>query len=188
MEEFPADAVVEADAARHVLHVGADLLAQVRHLVDEGDLDRQEGVGGVLDQLGRAPLGEQHRRLVEEERPVELAHHFAGFLAIGADDDAVGPLEVVDRCAFAQEFGVGDNGEFAFGPGLADDVLDLIAGADRHGRFGHHDGEAVHVLGDLLGGGIDVGEVGMAVAAAGGRADGDEDGVGVADSVSRRRA
>jgi hypothetical protein len=35
VEEFGADAVVEPHAARHVLDVGTDLLAQIRHLVDE---------------------------------------------------------------------------------------------------------------------------------------------------------
>ena len=48
MQELAADAAVEADAARHVLHVGADLLAQVGDLVDEGDLGREEGVGAYL--------------------------------------------------------------------------------------------------------------------------------------------
>ena len=55
VEELAADAVVEADAARHLLHVGAGLLAQVGDLVDEGDLGGEEGVGRVLDELGRAP-------------------------------------------------------------------------------------------------------------------------------------
>ena len=73
MQELGADAVVEADAARDVLHVGADLLAEVRDLVDEGDLDGEEGVGGVFGQFGRAPRRDQQRRLIEVERPVELA-------------------------------------------------------------------------------------------------------------------
>ena len=47
-----------ADAARDLLHVGADLLAEVRDLVDEGDLSRQEGVRGVFDELGGAAAGE----------------------------------------------------------------------------------------------------------------------------------
>ena len=54
VQELRADAVVEADAARDVLHVGADLLAEVGDLVDEGDLRREKGVGGVFDQLGGA--------------------------------------------------------------------------------------------------------------------------------------
>ena len=59
MEEFGADPVVEADAARHVLDVGADRLAQIGHLVDEGDLGGEEGVGGIFDQLGGAPAGDE---------------------------------------------------------------------------------------------------------------------------------
>ena len=55
MQELRADAVVEADAARDLLHVGADLLAQIGDLVDEGDLGGEKRVGGVFGQLRRAP-------------------------------------------------------------------------------------------------------------------------------------
>ena len=90
MEELGADAIVEADPARDVLDVGADRFAQVGDLVDEADLGREEGVGGIFDQLGGPPPGEQDRRLVEEQRPVDFAQHVARLLVLGADDDAVG--------------------------------------------------------------------------------------------------
>ena len=52
MKELAADAAVEADALSDVLNVGADLLAQIGDLVDEGDLGGEEGVGRVFDQFG----------------------------------------------------------------------------------------------------------------------------------------
>ncbi len=52
MQEFGADAVVEPDAARDLLHIGADLFREIRYFVDEGDLGRKKGVGGVFDQFG----------------------------------------------------------------------------------------------------------------------------------------
>ena len=48
VEELGADALVEADAARDVHHVGVDAFAQIGDLVDERDLHRQKHVGGVL--------------------------------------------------------------------------------------------------------------------------------------------
>ena len=51
MEKLGADAIVEADAAGDVLNVGVDRLAQVGDFVDEADLDRQEGVGGIFGQF-----------------------------------------------------------------------------------------------------------------------------------------
>ncbi|MCY1238973.1 hypothetical protein D9M68_664340 [compost metagenome] len=54
MQELRADAAIEADAAGDVLDIGADLFAEVGHLVDEGDLHRQEGIAGILDQFGGA--------------------------------------------------------------------------------------------------------------------------------------
>ncbi len=108
------------------------------------------------------------------KRPVERGHHLHGPRVLGADDDAVGPLEVGDRRALAQELRVGDHVELGLGPGLAHDALDLVAGAHRHGRLGDHHGVAVKRAGDVAGGLVDVGQVGMAVAAAGRRAHRDE--------------
>ena len=68
--------------------VGIDL-AQVGHLVDEADLGREEGVRGVFGKLGRAPAGEQHRRAVEEQRPVYFGQR-QSLVVLGADRDPVG--------------------------------------------------------------------------------------------------
>ena len=181
MQEFRADAVVEPDAARDLLHVGADLLGQIGDLVDEGDLGREERVRGIFDQLGGAPLGEHQRRLVERQRPVDVAEHLAPALVRGADHDAVGEFEIADRGALAQEFRIGGDHDVGGRIGLADDALDLVAGADRHGRLGHDDGEAFQRGGDLARSGVDIGEVGMAVAAPRRRADRDEDRIGFRD-------
>jgi hypothetical protein len=132
-----------------------------------------------------AARGEDQRRFVEEERAIEFAHAFARALVIGADDDAVRALEIVDRRAFAQEFRVGDDGEIRVRPRLLDDRFDFVAGADRHRRFGDDDRVAVHQAGDFFRRRIDVGEVRMPVAAARGRADGDEHRVGLADRLRR---
>ena len=175
MEKFGADALVHADAARDILHIGADLFAQVGDFVDEGDLGRQKRVGGVFDQFRAAPVDEIERRLVEVERTIDLAHHFAGARIADADDDAVGPLEIVDRRAFAQKFRIRTTANSAPGAGFGDDPLDLVAGSDRHGRFGDDDGKALDRLGDVARGGVDIGEIGDTVAAPRRRADGDED-------------
>ena len=62
MQEFAADAVVETDAARDLLHVGADLFAEIGDFVDESDLGREERVGGVFYELCGAPSRVQDRR------------------------------------------------------------------------------------------------------------------------------
>ena len=104
--------------------------------------------------------GEQDRRAVEIERAIELAHHLARARIVGADHDAVGMLEVLDGGAFAQEFRIGHHREVGVGPRFADDALDLVAGADRHGRFGDDHGEAVERARDLARGVIDVAQIG----------------------------
>ena len=121
------------------------------------------------------------------ERAIELAITAPRALVLGADDHPVGPLEVVDRRAFAQELRVGDDGELGVGPRsrmiasisspVPTGTVDLVTTTVKPSSSG----------GDLFGGGVDVGEVGVAVAAARRRADGDEDGVGLRGSPRRRR-
>ena len=130
--------------------------------------------------------GEDDRGFEQIERPVERLQHGAGMLAVGADHDPVGPHEILDRRALAQEFGVGGDIEAAVRQAVAQDALDPAAGADRDGRFGHDDGALRRValrqrLGDLGGGGEDIAQIGMAVAAPRRGADRDEHRVGAGD-------
>src|SRR6266853_1382354 len=67
-------------------------------------------------------------------------------LALGADNDAVGPHKIGDRRPFAQEFGVGGDIEPAGGQCLLQNTLDAPSGADRHGRFRDDEGPLVAVL------------------------------------------
>ncbi len=92
-----------------------------------------------------------------------------------ADDNPVGALEIADRSAFAEEFGVGDHGEAMLRAALGEDPLDLVAGADGNGRFGHHHRVVRQARADFLGDRIDERQVGMAVAAAAWGADRDKD-------------
>ena len=88
-------------------------------------------------------------------------------------------LEILDRGALAQELGVGDDNEVCLRALLSDYALDLVTGAHRHRRLGHHDGEAGERCGDLACGGGNVAEIGVAVTTPGRRADRDEDGIGL---------
>ena len=54
--------------------VGAEPLAEVRDLVDEGDFHRQEHVGGVFDHLRAAARRVDDRAAVAIDRLVDLAH------------------------------------------------------------------------------------------------------------------
>jgi hypothetical protein len=96
VQEFRADAIVEPDAARNLLYVGADFFRQIGDLVDEGDLGGEEGVGGVFDQRGGAQVGEHDRRAIEIKRAIKLRHHLARARLVAADHDAVGMLEIPD--------------------------------------------------------------------------------------------
>ena len=62
---------------------------------------------------------------------------------------------------------------------VGDDPFDLVASANGNGRFGDDDRSWPGVTGNFVGCGVDIGKVGIAVAAARRRADGDEDGVGL---------
>src|SRR6266567_8611186 len=103
-------------------------------------------------------------------------------VAFGANDDPVGPHEILNGRAFSQEFGVRGDIEAAGWQHPLEDVLSLAAGADRHCRLGDHDrariGSPRQSLGYFGGGGKDVSEIGMTIAAPRRRPDRDEYSVG----------
>ena len=100
-----------------------------------------------------------------------------------ADHDAVGKLEIADRSALAQKFRIGCDDDIGRRIGFADQPLDLVAGADRHGRFGDYHGKTGKRCGDLARGGIDVTQIGMTIAAPRRRSDRDEYGIGLGDRL-----
>ena len=65
MQKLRSDAVVEPDAARDFLHVGAKLLGQVSNLVDECNLGGEKSVRRILDQLCGTAISEHQGTLIE---------------------------------------------------------------------------------------------------------------------------
>ena len=68
MQELGADPRVESHSAGHGLDIGTEPLAEMCHLVDEGDLGGQEAVGGVLDQLGALHVGDHEWNIRHPQR------------------------------------------------------------------------------------------------------------------------
>ncbi len=92
-----------------------DLLADVGDLVDEADLGRQEGIGRVLDHLGRRHGRPEHRR---PERGVEGRHALGVGVAECPDHDAIRVHEVGDRRALLEELGVRHVPHLSQAPGV----------------------------------------------------------------------
>ncbi len=137
-QEARADPGIEPHAAGDEVDVRADLLAHVRDLVDERDLGRQERVRGVLDHLRGGHVGDQ---LGAAERAVERRDALPDAGLVGAHDDAIGVLEVVDRAALAQELRVRRVGH-AVQAALVERAPQAGARAGRHRRLHHEHGVA----------------------------------------------
>ena len=90
----------------------------------------------------------------------------SALIVVGADHDAVGPAEIVDRGALAQKFGIGDNGEFQIRVCLANDALNFVACAHRNGGLRHNNRTRINCARQFFGCGIDIAQVRMAIAAA----------------------
>src|SRR5262249_13388064 len=103
VQELSCDTTIEPHSARDILHVGAALFAKIRYFVDESDLGREKSVGCVFDELCGAAPSEEHRRLIDEQRPVKLAHYTARPLVVGANHDAIGALDILNCRALAQK-------------------------------------------------------------------------------------
>src|SRR5262249_10613493 len=159
VQEFRADAIVEPDAACHLLYVSTNGLAQFGNLVDERDLRRETTVCRVLDELRAASSGEENRPGIEIESAVDLRHDSVGATVIAADYDAVRVFEIVDRGALAKELRVRYDGEVDVRPRRPDNALDVVAGADRNRGLRDDQGKSCKSRRNLLHGGINEREI-----------------------------
>ena len=179
MQELPSDPPIQPNATRDIVDIGADFFAQIGHFVDERDFHRQERVARVFGQLRRFDAGVQDRRFDQVQRPVETAQYFARAGRFGPDHDAIGPHEIGDGIALAQEFRVRRDVDFQIGADRGDDFLDPASRADGDGRFGHDHGGALQRACHLLHRRINISQVRVPVAAPRRGANRDEDGFGI---------
>jgi hypothetical protein len=90
--------VVEAHGVGDLGDVGVQSFTEFRELVGVGDLEGQERVAGVLGELCAGGAGGDDG---SGQGLVELGDGVGGGRVGGAEDDAVGVQEVVDRVTFA---------------------------------------------------------------------------------------
>ncbi len=177
IQEVVADPGIGPDALADQLDVGAEVIGEIGELVHERDPRRQHRVRRVFGELGRAHVHHQQPLVAAHERRVDRTHRGDRALVVGADHDAVGPHEIVDRRALLQEFRIGDHGEgdrrAAHAKVLRDRRADTVGGAYRHGGLVDDDLELGHPAADAARGREHVLHVGRAVLI-GRRADGDE--------------
>ena len=194
-EELGSDAGVGADAGGDVFDVGVDGFGQVGDGVDEGDLEGEEGVGGVLDDLGALRGGDDEAGRIGSgadawegaclaviatggQGRIDVAEDGGGFFVVGAYDDTVGVEEVLDSGAFAKELGVGDDIEAGLLDAVAEHAAgDPLIGVDGDSALFDKDLVAGDGAGDFADNSFDVGEVSGSRGALRG-SDGDEDGLG----------
>src|SRR5262245_37713003 len=132
VQELRPNSIVEPEPARNLLHIRTDALAEISYFVDEGDLGGQECVRCVLNELRYPAAGVGDLCLVQVQWTIDLSHNFLGMRVLGANDDAIRMLEIMDRGAFAQEFRIRHNGKVRIVPELSNDALNLVPGAHRH--------------------------------------------------------
>ncbi len=117
------------------------------------------------------------------EGEVELGHSLGGLAVQGAQDHPVWVHEIVYRRALPQELGIRDHGEGHVGILVFfHNIGHPVAGANGHGALVNDDQGVVHSPGHVFRGVLHVLQVGLPVHT-GGRADGNEDQLGLTDSL-----
>src|SRR5260370_14111961 len=122
LEELSADTRIESHGMRHFLDVSADFFAKIGHNVGVADFQREERIGGVLDEFGAVDGSDEEFRFVArrassivhraaeiflENWAVDFAELCRGGGILDADNNAVGVKKIINSGAFAKKFGVG---------------------------------------------------------------------------------
>ena len=164
MQKLGADPLVEPHGPGHVMDVGSDFLAQVGHLVDKGDLGRQKGIAGILDEFGRLQAGDHKRRLIQVEGAIDVLDDSCRPFTIRPDHHPIGAHEVFHRGALPQKLGIGNHVELDR-PALLppQQALNPSRRAHRYRALGDDDLVVVQALGQGGRHRIDLAQVGRAV-------------------------
>lgn len=138
------DRVLDVKDVGELGDVGAGLLADLGHRVDEGDLGGEEGVRGALGELGGGPVGDDRRRPRLDDLPERLPEQGLGpgVGGVEAQDEPVRTEGVLDGERLAEELRVpGDLDEVPGGSLVAQEELgDAGCGADGDGGLDRDDG------------------------------------------------
>ena len=180
-----ADAPVGGDGQTHEIDVRADGLADIGDFVHERDARGEHRVRRVLAEFGAGAIHHHDRRAGSGERRIQLAHHVGGAGILGADHDAIGLHEVVDRGTLLQKLRIAHDAE-RMGGFPPDDLADALRRPDGNGALVDDDLVAVHGLRDVTRDSHDMLEVRRAILP-GRRADGYENDLRVADALGQRR-
>ncbi len=166
MEEFRADPTIGANRGRHLLHIRAYRLAQIRNLIDESHFHGQEGIGGILGEFRQLRANEYNRRIAQRERLIKALHHFPASRILAADQHTIRMGKIANGRALAQELRIGADHDIQIRPKFTQPPLDIAARADGHRRFGCDDSRPVEMGCHLVHRLENIGEVSIAVAMA----------------------
>ncbi len=162
-QEPPADARVVAERLGQRHHVGARLLADLGHGVDERDLGREERVRRHLNQLGRLQVHHEQRGSRRQRRGVHPAHQVLRPAGRHAEHDPVRGQAVGNREPFPQELRVpGHLDRRARRSGRLYAPGDLPRGPDRDGRLAHDQAGRRQVRSQRIGRRVDEAEIRLA--------------------------
>ena len=162
-QEGRTDPRVRPHDVGHGIDVGAHELADAGEGVGVGDLEREEGVGGVLGQLGGRDVGLDQADAAVEQRRVQAPHRVEPTRVVGPDQESVGLEGIVNAGPLAEELGVGHEVEPRVGTNALERRADAIGRPGRNRRLAHDDGAVVGVTRDVQRGAFDGREVGLAV-------------------------
>ena len=104
-----ANAGVRTDPPAHLLNIGPERLCKIRKLIHKRNTGGKHGIGRVLGELGRAYIHDHKLVVVALKRCVDGSHYLHRPWMVGTNNNAVGPLKVLDRGTLFKEFRVGDN-------------------------------------------------------------------------------
>src|SRR4029453_5952743 len=104
-----ANAVIEPNTPRHIVHIGSHGIADIGHFIDKRDLHGQKSIGSIFNNLSRDDVSNDHGGFKKIQWTVEFLHDRQGMGVFAANHDAIGPHEILDGGAFTEEFRIGDH-------------------------------------------------------------------------------
>src|SRR5690606_19076654 len=111
-DERITDPLIRTDALTHHIHIRTEAFTEIGDLVHKGYFGGKHGVGSILGHFRRSVIHHQNWFTRADKGGVKLLHNFSGSDVVYSNTNPVWFHEIINRCTFFQEFGIGDYVKF----------------------------------------------------------------------------
>ena len=137
----------------HIIYISSHTFTQVGYVIHETDTCSKHGVSRIFCHFSRWNIHENNTEILNQERMIELSHHFFGLLTFNTNDHTVGTHEVFNSSSLFQKLRIRSHIKWnvyaTFVKFFLDNSFHFFSSTYRNRTFSNQNGILINILTEL---------------------------------------